>query len=404
MKLHEKLAQYAGSISGGVSILGSWQLCHNICLGVVALLSVIGITMTGLPLMFLEKISFPVWLLAVAMLGLTGVMLLKKTCMSRKIFMANTGLVIAGIPFKAVQSYIFIFWIMGGLLVAGSIGWAVNDKVNAKLQAKKTLKKTGNIKKKSEKSNDRALSWVLSIAVITVLVLVLVNTIAFVRLTSSSTPTGNTAYEGESHGHGSEGMMTHMKFSSYDSKMAHDHMDKDNDGMCDICGMPIDMCMESGMLECNMDPNAKIGLLGSGHTHADWKIYINAKQVDLASFAHGASELGSSFIHVDAGAPSTDPAAEKTGDTLHMHAKGVPLYMFFESVGMKFTNNCLTINEKEHCTDTKNSLKFFVNGKQNNEYGNYVFNDADKILISYGPKNEDVSKQLASITNFASMH
>ena len=50
-------------------------------------------------------------------------------------------------------------------------------------------------------------------------------------------------------------------------------------------------------------------------------------------------------------------------------------------------------------------LKLFVNGKENNEFENYVFKKLDKILISYGnDSGEEINNQLASITNFAKNH
>ncbi len=206
-----------------------------------------------------------------------------------------------------------------------------------------------------------------------------------------------------------EKRMSSLSFTAFDTQLAKQFMDKNNDGKCDSCGMPIEQCMDSGQLQCNMDPASTIGLLNSDHLHADWKIYINGKTVDLSDKDHmGRMRSGSSvssFIHVDSGAPEL----EKTGDLLHMHASGVPLWIFFESVGMKFDKSCLQLDSgensgKKYCTDDKNSLKFYVNGQPNDQYEQYVFKDLDKILISYGPLDEDLKAQLASVTNFAGVH
>ncbi len=196
--------------------------------------------------------------------------------------------------------------------------------------------------------------------------------------------------------------MSRMSFSEFDKSMAKQFMDKDGDGKCDACGMPIDQCIASGMMQCSMEKNAKIGLLGSQHVHADWKIYVGGKPLDLSSYSHmqrmNEGKSVSSFIHVDSGAP----APEKTGDVLHMHAKGVPLSMFFESVGMNFSKECIELSNTKYCSSGNKSLKMFVNGKENNEFENYVFIDLDKILITYGTGN--VEEQLESITSFADDH
>lgn len=178
-----------------------------------------------------------------------------------------------------------------------------------------------------------------------------------------------------------------MSFSEFDKEKARDYMDKNNDGKCDACGMPIDQCISGGMMQCSMDPAATIGVLGSQHVHADWKIYINEKALDLTSYSHmqrmREGKSVSSFIHVDSGAP----LPEKTGDIIHMHATGIPLSMFFESIEMLFDNK---------------KFKVFVNGKENKDSEKYVFKDLDKILITDGKGN--IQEQLKSITNFAGAH
>jgi hypothetical protein len=180
--------------------------------------------------------------------------------------------------------------------------------------------------------------------------------------------------------------MSRMSFSDFDKETAKKLMDKDGDGKCDACGMPVEMCIDSGQMECNMDSKSTMGVLGSAHIHADWKIYLDGKPMDFSGKDHmtrmqeGLSV--SSFIHVDSGAPEP----EKTGNVLHMHATGVPLWIFFESIDMKLPEN----------------VKMYVNGKETQDYRNYVFNDLDKILITDG--KGDLNQQLNSITNFAGKH
>ncbi|MBI4095979.1 MAG: hypothetical protein HY438_03905 [DPANN group archaeon] len=201
--------------------------------------------------------------------------------------------------------------------------------------------------------------------------------------------------------------LTRMSLSPFDVKLAKQFMDKDDDGKCDACGMPVEMCMDSGQLQCNMDSKSTIGVLGSQHIHADWKIYINGKALDDKFFDSIAMDMSkmnnsitSSFIHVDKGAPSP----EKTGDVLHMHATGMPLWIFFKSVGMDFNKESMTLPDgRKFSNDGKNTLKFYVDGKPNNEWENYVFSGLDNILISYGDET-DMRQQLNSITDFAGNH
>ena len=189
-----------------------------------------------------------------------------------------------------------------------------------------------------------------------------------------------------------------MSLTSFDRELGIELMDQNHDGRCDICGMSVEQCLDSGQLECNMGPNAKTGILGSQHIHADWKVYVNGKPIN---FADNKYYMQSSFLHLD-----DDQNKEDASGVLHMHATGVPLWVFFKSIGMNFDKNCITLgNNEKLCNDGDKKLKFFVNGKENNEFENYVFNDLDKILISYGNENqEQIQNQLNSITDFAKLH
>ena len=114
-KLNNKLIQGTNAISGSVSVLGSYQICHNICMGLISLLSILGITVVGMPLLFLTKIATPFWIAAVSLLTLMAI--LKLTIMkglSTNMMILNSGLIIAGIPFKNLQVYKNYFLIVGG--------------------------------------------------------------------------------------------------------------------------------------------------------------------------------------------------------------------------------------------------------------------------------------------------
>ncbi len=189
-----------------------------------------------------------------------------------------------------------------------------------------------------------------------------------------------------------------MSLTEFDTQLAIEFMDKNHDGRCDVCGMPVEQCIDSGQLECSMDPNAKIGILGSQHTHADFKIHINGASVN---FYNPNNYMKSSFIHLD-----DNQNKEDAGGVLHMHANEVPLWIFFKSIEMDFSKDCVALKDKQKfCNNGDKRLKFFVNGKENKEFENYIFKDLDKILISYGNENEEeIKTQLASITDFAKLH
>ena len=127
--LKEKLIGATGSVSGAASILGSWQICHNLCLALIAALSLIGITIAGMPLLFLTKIAVPVWSIAVILLIITIAIYLKKPCISRNLIIINLGLIIAGVPFQSLQKFSVFFWTIGGIVAIIGIFLFIKDKM-----------------------------------------------------------------------------------------------------------------------------------------------------------------------------------------------------------------------------------------------------------------------------------
>jgi len=130
--LKEKAASLSSSISGALSFLGGYQVCHNVCLGIIALLSLIGITIVGMPLLFLQKVAVPFWIAAVLLFAITLAFYFKKKCISKNLLVLNSGIIIAGVPFKALQNYLIIFWIIGGTLVLLSLLFYVKGKIAKK--------------------------------------------------------------------------------------------------------------------------------------------------------------------------------------------------------------------------------------------------------------------------------
>jgi hypothetical protein len=126
----EKLVGISGSVSGGLSVLGSYQVCHNVCMGLISLLTVLGITIAGMPLLFLTKVALPFWALACGLL-LASVVLKLSGLMpfSGKLLLLNAGLLTAGIPFQQLQHLNRVFWTIGGLIVLASLLWWVYGKV-----------------------------------------------------------------------------------------------------------------------------------------------------------------------------------------------------------------------------------------------------------------------------------
>ena len=127
--IKEKILGTSGSITGALSFLGGYQVCHNACLALVAFLTFLGFTVAGMPLLFLTKVAIPFWTAAILLLVIMLALNYKKVIrLSNKMLLFNSGLIITGTPFQQFQSFNYIFWIVGGVLVVFSVGWFVYDR------------------------------------------------------------------------------------------------------------------------------------------------------------------------------------------------------------------------------------------------------------------------------------
>ena len=114
-----KIFSLFSGISGGLSFLGGWQICHSLCLTVIAILSAIGITVAGMPLLFLTQYAFYFWAIALILLVPTIFMYKNKACMSKNLILFNIGIIVFSIPF--LQEISLVFWLGGGITVLYSI-------------------------------------------------------------------------------------------------------------------------------------------------------------------------------------------------------------------------------------------------------------------------------------------
>ena len=118
------------------------------------------------------------------------------------------------------------------------------------------------------------------------------------------------------------------------------------------------------------------GTLGSEHVHASFLAKLHG---DIFSFSGPAYQIKSSWQHFEAG----------DGTTIHRHATGVTLGFLFESMRIGLDDDCFAYQasaggERRFCTDENFSLKFYVNHQPVPNLTEYVFEDGDRILLSYG--------------------
>ena len=141
----------------------------------------------------------------------------------------------------------------------------------------------------------------------------------------------------------------------------------------------------------NLDSNAPgapsgAGKLGSEHEHASLLVRIFGDKFDFSSPAY---QIKSSWIHFE----------DSDGTTIHRHSSGVTLGYLFSNLGIGIDSECYKFPDGRHfCTNEDYSLKYYINHQPVKDINDYVFEDGDRILITYGSETpEQIDEQLMEL-------
>ena len=128
------------------------------------------------------------------------------------------------------------------------------------------------------------------------------------------------------------------------------------------------------------------GKLGDSHEHASLLVRIFGDKFD---FSVPSYQIKSSWIHFE----------ESDGTTIHRHASGVTLGYLFDSLNIGMDSKCYVFPDgRQFCNNEEYSLKYYINHQPVSDINDYVFEDGDRILISFGPETpEEIEEQLLEL-------
>ncbi len=128
------------------------------------------------------------------------------------------------------------------------------------------------------------------------------------------------------------------------------------------------------------------GALGDEHEHASVLVRIFGDKFD---FSGPAFQIKNRWIHFEG----------RDGNTVHRHSSGVTSGYLFETLGINLTAECFIFPDgRDFCNNDDYSLKIFINHQPVSDISNYVLNEGDKILISYGNETlEELDEQLEEL-------
>ncbi len=134
------------------------------------------------------------------------------------------------------------------------------------------------------------------------------------------------------------------------------------------------------------------------HVHSDFKLYIGDERIRFtdAKYQSTPEHTHHATLHFHDG----------NDEVIHRHANEVTLSDFFASLGMKLTNECLTLDTAvEHCTNETEQLFLIVNGERITNITDYIIGEEDRILVYFGdPTNPNIREYVNDITDMACMY
>jgi nitrite reductase (NO-forming) len=145
----------------------------------------------------------------------------------------------------------------------------------------------------------------------------------------------------------------------------------------------------------NPDPN---------HTHADFAVFVRGEQLDFSDTRFMAGEGNNDHEEYDH-THDTMHLHDKVGYVIHRHKPGQTLGDFLDFIGFTTLSECIeTDNGDQFCNRGNEAWRMFVNGEKVTVNTDYVFDDEDQILLTFGVTDADIQSQLQQMTDDACLY
>ena len=159
-------------------------------------------------------------------------------------------------------------------------------------------------------------------------------------------------------------------------------------GILSMIGVIVAFACYEFVTSTNNVPGAPLnaGKLGDEHIHASMLVNIFGDKFDFSTTPY---QIKTSWIHFE----------NQDGDTVHRHSTGVELEFMFNSMNVVIDDKCFIFPDgRQFCTNDDYTLKFYVNQQKVEDIRNYVVQEDDRILISYGDEEQKaIDEQLAEL-------
>lgn len=136
------------------------------------------------------------------------------------------------------------------------------------------------------------------------------------------------------------------------------------------------------------------------HYHANFAVYINGKREDFKSFAYYEEIAACTTAYADNPKGRTH-MHDSVNDVIHVHDKRVTYQDLFENIGWSVGPDFVHSDTTLYANNDTSSAKYMLNGNIVERVDNRIIGDKDRLLVSYGATDEDISAQYKAVATSA---
>ncbi len=132
------------------------------------------------------------------------------------------------------------------------------------------------------------------------------------------------------------------------------------------------------------------------HYHSNFAVYINGQREDFKSFAYYEEIAACTTAYADNVKGRVHMHGD-VNDVIHVHDKRVMYQDFFENLGWSIGPDYIHTDTTLYPNNDTLTVKYVLNGEQIERVDSKVIGDKDRLLISYGSKDEDINAQFKTV-------
>lgn len=136
------------------------------------------------------------------------------------------------------------------------------------------------------------------------------------------------------------------------------------------------------------------------HYHANFAVYINGVREEFKGVGY-YEEIAACTSDYANNVKGRTHMHDSINDVIHVHDKRVTYQDFFENTGWSVGPDYIHTDTTLYANTDTATIKYILNGEQIERVDNRIIGDKDRLLVSYGPQDENTTAQYKGVATSA---